>query len=88
MPHPRLVGRGRISINNRIIICQYVTYLIRRCKCTSAKWVPHMFSNENKQKFLDNGFQNIITGDETWFHFFTVSRKNDNKVWLCRDPKS
>src|SRR6185436_19051886 len=25
---------------------------------------------------------NIITGDETWIYFFTVSSKESNKVWL------
>src|SRR5688572_17154745 len=44
-----------------------------------AKWVPHVLTEENKQKrveiskrllgYLDNGFRNIITGDETWIHF-------------------
>ena len=61
-------------------------------KKVCAKWVPHVITDENKRKrveisrqlleYLDNGFQNIITGDEAWFHFFTVSSKNDNKVWL------
>jgi len=57
-----------------------------------SKWVPHTLSEKNKQervkvskqllKYLDNGFQNIITGDETWFYFFTISSKESNKVWL------
>ena len=64
-------------------------------KKVCAKWVPHVLSDENKRKrveisrqlleYLDNGFQNIITGDESWFNFFTVSSKNDNKVWLSRE---
>jgi len=51
-----------------------------------------VLNDENKQKrveiskqlleYLDNGFQNIITGDETWLYFFTVSSKEANKVWL------
>ena len=51
-----------------------------------------LLTNENKQKqveisrqllgYLDNSFQNIITGDKTWLHFFTVSSKETNKVWL------
>src|SRR6185312_15691670 len=36
-------------------------------------------------EYLDNGFQNNITGDESWFNFFTISSKNDNKVWLSRE---
>ncbi|CAJ0846648.1 8580_t:CDS:2, partial [Entrophospora sp. SA101] len=34
--------------------------------------------------YLENGFRNIITGDETWLHFFTVSSKDANKVWLSK----
>lgn len=60
-----------------------------------AKWVPHTLTNENKQKrvevskqlleYFENGFQNIITGDETWLHFFTVSSKEANKIWLNKE---
>nr|CAG8632453.1 2228_t:CDS:2 [Entrophospora candida] len=59
-----------------------------------AKWVPYTLTNENKQKqfkvskqlfgYLENGFRNIITGDETWLHFFTVSSKDANEVWLSK----
>jgi len=48
-----------------------------------AKWVPHKLSAEHKEKrvetskqlleVLEKGYNNIITGDETW-----------NKVWLER----
>lgn len=60
-----------------------------------AKWVPHVLTDENKQKrveiskqllrYFDNGFKNIITGDETWLHFFTVSSKEANKVWINQE---
>jgi histone-lysine N-methyltransferase SETMAR len=57
-----------------------------------SRWIPHVITDANKQKrvelakqmlrVLDGGFQNIITGDETWFNYYTVSTKEDNKVWL------
>ena len=57
-----------------------------------AKWVPHELSAEHKEKHveiskqllevLEKGYNNIITGDETWIYFFTVSSKESNKVWL------
>ena|SRR5437763_4551044 len=60
-------------------------------KFLSGKYV---LTNENKQKqveisrqllgYLDNSFQNIITGDKTWLHFFTVSSKEFSKVWLSQ----
>jgi histone-lysine N-methyltransferase SETMAR len=57
-----------------------------------AKWIPHKLSAEHKEKrveiskqllqVLDKGYNNIITGDETWMYFFTISSKEGNKVWL------
>jgi histone-lysine N-methyltransferase SETMAR len=57
-----------------------------------AKWVPHALSEDNKKKrvelskellgILDRGYRNIITGDETWIYFFTISSKEANKVWV------
>jgi len=57
-----------------------------------AKWVPHVLTEENKKnrveiskqllKILENGFQNIVTGDETWIYYFTVSSKESNKTWI------
>lgn len=45
-----------------------------------AKWVPHVLTEENKEKrvelseqlleILEKGFNNIVTGDEFWFHYF------------------
>jgi len=31
---------------------------------------------------LEKGFNNIVTGDESWFHYFTVSSKDANKAWI------
>ena len=57
-----------------------------------AKWVPHRLSEDHKRnrveiskqllKILDRGYRNIITGDETWIYFFTISNKEANKSWL------
>jgi histone-lysine N-methyltransferase SETMAR len=33
-------------------------------------------------EILDNGLNDIITGDETWFHFYTVPSKESNKTWV------
>src|SRR6185369_3606791 len=59
-----------------------------------AKWVPHVLTEENKEKrvelseqlleILEKGFNNIVTGDESWFHYFTVSSKEANKVWISK----
>ncbi len=56
------------------------------------KWIPHVLNEENKLKrveyskiileTLNKGYENIITGDETWIHCYTLPSKEDNKVWL------
>ena len=56
--------------------------------------VPHVLTEENKEKrvelseqlleILEKGFNNIVTGDESWFHYFTVSSKEANKVWISK----
>lgn len=60
-----------------------------------AKWVPHRLSEEHKRnrveiskqllKILDKVYKNIVTGDETWIYFFTISNKEANKSWLGKD---
>src|SRR5690349_11280368 len=59
------------------------------------KWIPHVLTEENKLRrvevskqllrVLESGFRNIITGDETWIHFYTTSSKEANKVWLTTE---
>jgi len=59
-----------------------------------AKWVPYKLTADHKEKrielskqlleVLEKGYNNIITGDETWMYFFTISNKENNKVWLER----
>ncbi|CAJ0864006.1 1652_t:CDS:2, partial [Entrophospora sp. SA101] len=36
-------------------------------------------------EILEKGFNNIVTGDESWFHYFTVSSKEANKVWISKE---
>ena len=56
------------------------------------KWIPHVLTDENRRKqveiskqllqILESSFRNIITGDETWIHFYTVPSKESNKFGL------
>ena len=51
--------------------------------CNSQKTVT-MFPEYDRKQFSD-----IITGDETWVHFFEPTRKINNKIWAtknCRRP--
>ncbi|CAG8595225.1 24693_t:CDS:2 [Gigaspora margarita] len=57
-----------------------------------AKWVPHVLSEKNKKKrvavsrkllkMMQKGYRNVVTGDETWIHYFTVSNKKNNQQWV------
>lgn len=63
-----------------------------------ARWIPHLLTPEQKKlrvntakkllkmfpKFDRRVFANIVTGDETWVHFFEPRRKIDNKVWVTK----
>ena len=61
----------------------------------STRWIPHLVTKEQKfareriakqllkqcPKYNNRSFANIITGDETWVHFYEPKRKIQNKIW-------
>ena len=67
----------------------------------SARWVPHLLTNEqNRQrvkvaknlfqtfpKYDKKQFANVVTGDETWVHYFEPVRKVSNKIWATKHSK-
>ena len=38
---------------------------------------------EYKKKVFDN----LVTGDETWVHFYEPKRKIDNRIWALKHAK-
>ena len=68
----------------------------------SARWIPHLLTKEQKlarvriakqllkqfPKYNNRSFANIITGDETWVHFYEPKRKMQNKIWATKGGKS
>ena len=66
-----------------------------------ARWIPHILTKDQLTqrvkmakkllklypKFERKGFVNIVTGDETWVHFFEPHRKIDNKIWATRHAR-
>src|SRR5438128_8079628 len=82
------VGISRERINH--ILCQELG-MRKSCK----KWVPHLLTEEHRQKrvdisrqllqILESGFRNVITGNETWIHYYTTPIKEANKVWLAAE---
>ena len=67
----------------------------------SARWIPHLVTKEQnfvrvriakqllKQflKYNNRAFANILTGDETWVHFYEPKRKIHNKIWATKEAK-
>ena len=67
----------------------------------SARWIPHLVTKEQKLarvriakrllkqflKYHNRSFANIITGDETWVHFYEPKRKMQNKIWATKGGK-
>ena len=67
----------------------------------SARWVPHLLTDEQKRqrvkvakkllqmfpKYDKKQFANVVTGDETWVHYFEPVRKVSNKMWATKHSK-
>ena len=57
-------------------------------KRISARWIPHLVTKEQKlarfPKYNNRSFANIITGDDTWVHFYEPKRKIQNKIWATK----
>ena len=65
----------------------------------SARWVPHLLTDEQKRqrvKVAEKLLQmfpkydknaNVVTGDETWVHYFEPVRKVSNKIWATKHSK-
>ena len=68
-----------------------------------ARWIPHLLTNEQKRARVQSAkmllkqfpnynarsFASVVTGDETWVHFFEPKRKIQNKIWAtkaCKRP--
>ena len=67
----------------------------------SARWILHLVTKEQKlarvriakqllkqfPKYNNQSFANIITGNETWVHFYKPKRKIQNKIWATKVGK-
>ena len=67
----------------------------------SAGWVPHLLTDEQEsqqtkvaKKLLQmfpksdkKQFAYVVTGDETWVHYFEPVRKGTNKIWATKYSK-
>ena len=72
-----------------------------KMKRISARWIPHLLTKEQElalvkiakqllkqfPEYNNRSFSNIITGDETWVHFYEPKRKIQNKIWATKGGK-
>ena len=68
----------------------------------SARWVSHLLTDEQKRqrvkvakkllqmfpKYDKKQFVNVVTGDETWVHYFEPVRKVSNKIWATKHSQT
>ena len=76
-----------------------ILHEILRLRKVCARWVPHFltesekkarveFCLDMKEKFRDgkaDSLREILTGDETWLHYYLPQRKEKSKVWISQD---
>ncbi|XP_062582211.1 histone-lysine N-methyltransferase SETMAR-like [Saccostrea cucullata] len=76
----------------------FILKRILKVRKISARWIPHILTDDQKKvriqtakrllkmfpNFNQRQFANIVTGDETWVHYFEPVRKVGNKLWLTK----
>ena len=67
----------------RKISARWIQHLLsddqKRARVTYAKNILKLYPNFDKKKFA-----NIVTGDETWIHFYEPQGKVRNKIWATK----
>ena len=81
-----------------------VQTILKKCldlRKVCARWVPHLFTEEQKTQRLkcarellktykgcnSRVISILLTGDETWVHMFEPQRRADSKQWKRKDQK-
>ena len=56
--------------------------MVKRSQVKIAKQLLKIFPNLDEKKFTS-----VVTGDETWVHYFEPIRKVSNKIWAPKTSK-
>ena len=82
----KILSRGTIYniIHEHLKLCKVV-----------ARWVPHELTDKNRRKRVEDCRENlkmfregkwrlcyVVTGDESWFFYRQIGRKQDNATWI------
>lgn len=90
----RMVGISLSSV-------QFILKKTLNVRKISARWVPHLLTDDQKKQrvkiakkllkmfpeYDQSKLANVVTGDETWIHYFEPVRKQSNKIWATRNCK-
>ena len=94
---PDIAGKVGISLSTvHLILKKHL-----KVRKMSARWVPHLLTDQQKRqrvkvakkllqmfpKYDKKQFANVVTGDETWVHYFEPVRKVSNKIWATKHSK-
>ena len=85
-----------ISLSTVLILKKHL-----KVRKISARCVPHLMTDKQKRqrvkvakklhqmfpKYDKKQFANVVTGDETWVHYFEPVRKVSNKIWATKHSK-
>lgn len=67
----------------------------------NARWIPHLLTDAQKNrrvemakkllkiypKYSKKAFTNVVTGDETWVHYYEPKRKVSNRIWATKNTR-
>ena len=62
--------------------CLICWVMVKRSKVKIAKQLLKIFPKYHEKKFA-----NVVTGNETWIHYFESVRKVSNKIWATKVSK-
>lgn len=87
-----------LNVTSRTTIHRALTEVLEMSK-VSARWVPRELSDEHRKNRMgaalelltryneqgDDFLNRIVTGDESWIHFWTPETKQASMVWKTKD---
>ena len=76
----------RRDLKMRRISARGIPYLVTKEQNLARVRIPKQLLKQFP-KYNNRSFANIITGDETWVHFYEPKRKIQNKIWATKGGK-
>lgn len=94
-PHATYDEMEAATFINKFTLYQIIHESLKLRKLAS-RWIPHLLTDENREKRVNACHENlskfkegkwrlcdVVTGDESWFNWKQVGRKQSNKSWVA-----